>query len=537
MKKGLMTILLVAAAVTAGRAHFLFVVPADDRTRALVVLSEVLRPDPAVDIDLVRSASLSFRDPGGRETPLTLVKDGTAYAVTLPGGDGLVHGTIDMGLMTRGGKTHWLRYASKAIVGDALTRPVRQGGVAVELVPSGTADAVRLTVLINGNAAPGAEVTLVLPDETQKVVKAGTDGRTEPFAARGRVGAWARFWEDAAGEKAGKPYTQVRHYGMLTFDTRATAMSAAAALAAPVSAFAHRLPEPTSSFGAAALDGWLYVYGGHVVRTHAYSTDSMSGRFSRIRLDGTGAWERLPDGPKLQGMNLVAHRGRIYRVGGMEARNTPGQPEALRSVIDVARYDPATRRWEALAPLPEPRSSHDVVVVGDTLYVVGGWSLSGASRGGESTWATTVDALDLAGAAPTWRRIPQPFERRALIATVEGTRIHVLGGIDATDKVQRTVNVFDTVTGTWTLGPDLPGATMNGFSPAACVVDGRLFVSVGDGSLHRLSASRGGWEPVATATPRIVHRLVPDGQRILIVGGAAKGNNLDLIEWAAVGPR
>ena len=78
---------------------------------------------------------------------------------------------------------------------------------------------------------------------------------------------------------------------------------------------------------------------------------------------------------------------------------------------------------------------------------------------------------------------------------------------------------------------------MNGFSPAACVVDGRLFVSVGDGSLHRLSASRGGWEPVATATPRIVHRLVPDGQRILIVGGAAKGNNLDLIEWAAVGPR
>ena len=125
--------------------------------------------------------------------------------------------------------------------------------------------------------------TLVLPDGSQKVVKTGLDGRTEAFAARGQVGAWARHWEEAAGERDGRPYTQVRHYGMLTFDSRAVATATATAGATPVRAFAHRLPEATSSFGAAALDGWLYVYGGHVVRTHAYSTDSMSGRFSRIR--------------------------------------------------------------------------------------------------------------------------------------------------------------------------------------------------------------------------------------------------------------
>lgn len=532
MRKQLSVLVFVLAAAVTARAHFLFVVPDPSGARALVVLSEVLRPDPAVDIDLVRTASLSFRDRSGRETPLSLVKDGTSYAVTLPGGSGLVHGTIDMGLMTRGGKTHWLRYASKAIVGDALSRPVTQGGVPVELVPSGTPDAVQLTLLVNGRPTSAAEVTLVLPDGSQKVVKTGLDGRTEAFAARGQVGAWARHWEEAAGERDGRPYTQVRHYGMLTFDSRAVATATATAGATPVRAFAHRLPEATSSFGAAALDGWLYVYGGHVVRTHAYSTDSMSGRFSRIRLDGSGTWERLPEGPKLQGLNLVAHRGYIYRVGGMEATNAPGQPESLRSVREVARFDPAAGRWEALPPLPEPRSSHDVVVVGDTLYVVGGWSMSGTSRGGESTWATTVLALDLAAASPAWTRRPQPFSRRALIATTQGTRIFVLGGIDASDKVQRTVNVFDTVAGTWSQAPDLPGATMNGFSPAACTVEGRVFVSVGDGGLHRLDPSGTTWQRMATATPRIVHRMVSHDAEILLVGGAAKGANLDLIEVA-----
>ena len=42
------------------------------------------------------------------------------------------------------------------------------------------------------------------------------------------------------------------------------------------------------------------------------------------------------------------------------------------------------------APLPAPRSSHDVVVVDDTLVVVGGWALGGKD-------ATQLDAA-LAGA-------------------------------------------------------------------------------------------------------------------------------------------
>ena len=64
-----------------------------------------------------------------------------------------------------------------------------------------------------------------------------------------------------------KPYVLL--YATLVF----TANGASAAVSPPPAAVAGEfaaLPEPTSSFGAAVSDGWLYVYGGHVVRTHVY---------------------------------------------------------------------------------------------------------------------------------------------------------------------------------------------------------------------------------------------------------------------------
>jgi hypothetical protein len=35
---------------------------------------------------------------------------------------------------------------------------------------------------------------------------------------------------------------------------------------------------------------------------------------------------------------------------------------------------------EDIAPLPAPRSSHDAVVLGNKLYVVGGWQLNGSTE-------------------------------------------------------------------------------------------------------------------------------------------------------------
>jgi hypothetical protein len=395
---------------------------------------------------------------------------------------------------------------------------------------------VTLELLVRGKPQPDSEITIILPDGSQKKVKTNQAGQTEVLTSMGRYGAWARYWEPVGGERDGKRFEETRHYATLVFDafSATTATAAAAEGRQPVGITATRfgtLPEATSSFGGVVSDGWLYVYGGHIAHTHSYSTDAVSGRFRRLKLADGKTWEELPGGPGLQGMNLATYQGKIYRIGGMEPRNKPGEKQAIFSVADCARFDPETKRWEALPPLPEPRSSHDVVVIGDKLIVVGGWNLKGPA--GEK-WAETLEILDLSAKALEWKSARQPFQRRALMAAADSDRMYVVGGFDDRGRIVREVAIYDPKVDHWTKGPALPGGEINGFAPAACVHDGVLYVSVADGSLYRLDAAGPRWEKLGASTPRLAHRIGFWGQSILISGGAAKGNNLDLIEAIVV---
>jgi hypothetical protein len=531
MRRVVLTLLCVLAATATGLAHFVFVVPVPTGVAALVMLSENLEPDAKVDVNLIAGTQLSLRTAQGHETPLPLVKGQLAFGVALPDDmTGVVHGLTDLGVQQMGkAPPNLLLYHPKTILGDAFDTRHRLGDIVpVELVPIGAPGAVRLLLLGRGQPQASAEVTVIGPDGAERVLKTGADGRTDVLAQTGRYGAWARFWEATPGERGGVRYDEVRHYATLVFDAGA-ANASARKNEGPKATRLAAMPEPTSSFGAVVSDGWVYVYGGHVVRTHSYSTDAVSGRFSRLRLGGNGAWERLPDGPKLQGLNLVAHRGKVYRVGGMQPQNKPGEPQDIRSVADVARFDPATNRWEALPPLPMPRSSHDVALVGDKLIVVGGWTL----RGKEATlWPEGMDVMDLSAPTPVWTRVAQPFKRRALTAAAHDGKVYVLGGFDDRSQVVRGVSIYDVASGQWTAGPDLPGGQMSGFGPAACVVGSRLLVSIDDGSLHRLGAT--GWDLVGRTTARIVHRCVAHGPQVLVLGGADAGVNSDLVEAVTV---
>lgn len=288
------------------------------------------------------------------------------------------------------------------------------------------------------------------------------------------------------------------------------------------------LPNAVSSLGAIVSDGYLYVYGGHVGKTHTYSTKDVLGTFHRLKLNGGAAWEELPSGPILQGMNLTAHGGKIYRVGGMRPRNEAGQPSDNVSVVDAARFDPKTSKWEQLPPLPAGRSSHDVVTVGDKIIVVGGWQSRG--RGVQPVWHDTAVILDLAAKQLEWREIPQPFQRRALTAAVLGRKVYVLCGLDAKAEAHNRVDILDVDTGEWTKGPDVPGGRI-GFSPAATTVEGQLIVNTSEGIYYRLATDGKGWDKVGTSTSkRIVHRLVPQGNAVLVVGGASPSRNGNVAE-------
>ncbi len=525
-------VLLLTAEIPAS-AHFLWVVPQPDGQTAHVIVSETLGADTRVDMAIALGASLEWRDSAKKDSRLTLTRAG--YVLTVPlVGKGLAHGHADLGVRPSGERAYRLHYYPKAIVGDPFATEVVTGKVPIEIVPVGKPGAMRLKVLVAGKPTAGVDVNLLLPDGSEETVQTEKGGVTEVLTAVGRYGAWARHWEQVSGTFQGKAFDQTRHYATLVVDAGAApATSSSAAAAVPVATKVATMPEAASSFGAVASEGWLYVYGGHVVPTHSYSTAAVSGRFSRLKLAEPGSWETLPTGPKLQGMNLAVHGKKVYRVGGMQPLNQPGEPSDTHSIADVAGFDPAMAKWESLAPLPLPRSSHDVVVVGDQLFVIGGWQLKGKEK---SVWPETMEVMDLSAASPTWRSIPQPFKRRAFVAAADSSRIYVVGGFDDKSAVVKGVSIYDVAKGTWSDGPALPGGALNGFGAAAVTLDGRLFVSIDAGGLYRLNDTGTGWDKVGQATPRIVHRIAAEGKRVFVIGGAGDDGNSDLVEAITVAP-
>jgi len=278
------------------------------------------------------------------------------------------------------------------------------------------------------------------------------------------------------------------------------------------------LPIGLTSFGLASLGGDLYLLGGYHGEPHRYEAAGQSAELYVLRA-GASAWERGPAiDVGLQSVALVRVGDALHRVGGMKVESGVGGPEGdgtgtLRSVADHARFDATSGRWESLPPLPDARSSHDAIAIGDALYVVGGWKIDGAPTDG--TYATTM----LRFRDGAWESLDVPFRRRALGLAATSRHLVAVGGL-AGRAVSQAVDVYDTTTNEWSSGPALPGEN-TGFGVSVVAVDDAILASGSDGVLHRWRVGEPAWTPVGRfAFPRFFHRLaaLPDGT-IAAVGG------------------
>ena len=290
------------------------------------------------------------------------------------------------------------------------------------------------------------------------------------------------------------------------------------------------LPRGITSFGAAVIGDWMYVYGGHFGRAHHYSNTSQSNQLSRLNLRKPGDWEIVAQGPRLQGLAMVAHGGKLYRAGGFTAHNDEGDEHDLRSIADFVRFVPETAKWESLAKLPEPRSSHDAVVIQDTLYVVGGWRLGGE----KPDWHETAWMADLSKDEISWTRLPDPpFLRRALALGHLDGKLYVIGGMQQKGGPTTRVDVFDPASGKWSQAPGMidtradadRGKGMEGFGASAYTLGARLIVSTYNGNVQVLEPGAGDWKIAARLQDdRFFHRMLPYDNRLFLVGGAGMRN-------------
>lgn len=130
------------------------------------------------------------------------------------------------------------------------------------------------------------------------------------------------------------------------------------------------LPEVRNHFGGAVINGKLYIAGGQtgqedwrVFRNNTWVYDP-----------ATNAWSALANVPSPLRSHAMtstfAYKGRLIIVGG-ETPVQVGNPVSLSSAL---MYNPATNAWSSITSLPGPRSTAFCGVIGDTMYVTGGYS-------------------------------------------------------------------------------------------------------------------------------------------------------------------
>jgi N-acetylneuraminic acid mutarotase/uncharacterized GH25 family protein len=546
----LQAILRVAALVAMSNAcdaHFLWIktVQIDSKPQALLFFGESPKDESYHFPDKLAKTKLWSRAADGKQAEIENTKvdtdDRVGYLGPLKGEKSLIlQATQQYGIYG----TAPLVYHPKHIRGRTAEEINAAGGSKdeqLEIVPHVDGSDVKLTILWEGKPFPDADVSLLQGDKDPDEQKADKEGHVEFKSAGGAsVGVLANTMEkDRSGELDGKPYKGVMHYATLTFNmpghSEAAEKEKQREKSSPAPSLGAsalpKLPEPLASFGGVVSNGWLYVYGGHTGEEHEHSAGNLSNHFRRIQLEGGTEWQELPMQTPLQGLPLVAHDGKIYRVGGLDILNpTTKDKEDLHSTPEFAVFDPTTNKWTELAPLPAARSSHNATLINDKLYVIGGWRLEGKSPG---EWEPDALVYDFAQPADGWRKLPLPgFKRRAFGIGIWHGKVVVLGGMDEKAKVSMDVFVFDPSTGKWENGTKLPGAGMAGFGVSAWNLDGNLYESGLRGTLYRLSDTGSEWAEVGKLqTPRFFHQIVPGPhEELLIVGGASIDGQLATIE-------
>lgn len=165
----------------------------------------------------------------------------------------------------------------------------------------------------------------------------------------------------------------------------------------------------------------------------------------------SGGWTTMAPAPsKRTEVAAAVLNGKIYVVGGF---NEPSLSNIAKLAVSnaVEVYDPQSDAWTAAAPLPVRLHHTATAVIGDRLYVIGGFT-----TGFLSLWNPVNSAYRYDPAANTWEDLPpMPTVRGALGVATIGGKLYAVGGIGGQGNSD-AVEVYDPLTDTWSRKAPLP---------------------------------------------------------------------------------
>ena len=233
------------------------------------------------------------------------------------------------------------------------------------------------------------------------------------------------------------------------------------------------MPTDRAAPTTAVIDGRIYVMGGYA------GIDNRGKNFKVLKIvevydPQTDTWERKQDMsvPRaLFGAGVVD--GKICAIGGFvhPSDKNPGDPWHI-DLVEV--YDPATNTWAKRAHMPTKRAALSVEVVNDQVYAIGGhgWPRVGNRNG---PFLTVIEEYD--PNTNRWRKVKDMPDARVSFSTVVvGNAIYLIGGFvwqGRRTKDVRAVDVYNPETNKWS---DISSMPRSFRSFGAEAVNGTIYV-------------------------------------------------------------
>lgn len=183
----------------------------------------------------------------------------------------------------------------------------------------------------------------------------------------------------------------------------------------------------------------------------------------------------------------TADATRILLAGGNRADGEDGEMLSDRLLV----FTPASQRWSEWGRLPAPLAGASLQLVGDGLYLLGGWD-GQALR--DEVWRIPADSTP--GVAPTdWQLVSRLPRARAFAGSaVIADDLYVVGGYDGRQELADAA-VYSTQTGEWRALPDLADPR----GGVSLLYDGLALFAVGGGwsqpvdTIERFDPATGLW--------------------------------------------
>lgn len=227
-----------------------------------------------------------------------------------------------------------------------------------------------------------------------------------------------------------------------------------------VDQWVEKTPMPTArfNFGAAAVNGTIYVIGGlaKVFDEQAYA----NGREGTTNVNeaydtATDTWVEkapMPAPNWLDTFGIAVYQGKIYCIGG-PANNV---------------YDPATDTWEAKKAMPTQRHFLCANVVDGKIYLIGGRTMEKATDTGDY-WLPGLMTYKVSDvnevydpATNAWtRKVPVPNPVASYASAVVNNKIYIISGCTPNGNITGLVQVYDPQTDNWSLATPIPNAVEN----------------------------------------------------------------------------